>query len=347
MTKTTNNSSEVKTVAKSNISFPISEEQYNEFIKNHSMLDTIKPFKTEDWDGKPFEEDRVYHMHRMYGIRILIISENRYTRRRALKMQKACKENGMTTPACLTNALTVVDWGLHVMDPITKEVITDPEILKNSYSIMEGHGRYMGWLLDLVVANLTPGYVPFDYHFIYKHFDSPEEFGRAYTSTNADMTRSTNKDRLNIAAARSKNPLVCEYFRKVREDGNVSKAAYFWTLGRELTSAEVNKFVYGEKDAPTFPSEVTDSLQMFYNAFKEKFGFEGAEKIYRGVSAAQWSAEQVKSAVDKIGTAKIITEKIRNLDNATYTAIITAKTNSKKHQTRDSVIKDLLSKAIK
>lgn len=67
-----------------------------------------------------------------------------------------------------------------------------------------------------------------------------------------------------------------------------------------------------------------------YESFKERFGAEGAEKIYRGVPAAQWCAARISKADDKSATALVICDKVKGMSNEIYTAIITAKSNSKK-----------------
>lgn len=322
----------------------LTEEAVKNFVNNRTLVEVMNDFKMGDWNGQPLEEDKVYHLKNMAGLRLYCIRDNRHTHRRALKMQKACHENGMTTPAVIVDAQVVAGWGLKMIDPATREEV-EPE--PNSYCIMEGHGRLQGWLIDLSIASVVENSEAYDFCFVYKHYESPEAFGQGYVSCNADMTRTTNKDRLNIAAARSTNPLVSEYFRKIREDKCISKAAFISTLGRELTSSEVNKFVYGEEEAPVFDQALTDALQDVYGAFKEVFSNPGAEKIYRGVAASQWTAEQVKTAADKKATAAVIVEKLHGIDQGIYTAIITAKGCSKKGQTREAVIKQQLTKMMK
>jgi hypothetical protein len=129
---------------------------------------------------------------------------------------------------------------------------------------------------------------------------------------------------------------------KIKNDQVISKGSYFWTFGREATVAEVSKLIYGEADAPTFDKDITDALALCYESFKEKFGSEGAEKIYRGVSAAQWCADRISKADDKGGTALVICDKVKAMSDEVYTKIITASTNKKKHETRDQVIKKQL-----
>ena len=318
----------------------ITEAEVKNYVENRLFELILASVATEKWDGKPLEEDKVYHILKIGGIRIYWIKDNRRTWKRALKMYEACQKNGMTTPAIVTDAKTVVDWGLTLIDPATLQTVT-PDKLDGAYAVMEGHGRFFGWLLALTIADKN-GEQPFDFHFIYKHFDSPEDFGKAYVSTNADMTRTTSKDRLGIAAARCKDPIVISYLGKIKNDQVISKGSYFWTFGREATVAEVSKLIYGEADAPKFDKDITDALALCYESFKEKFGAEGAEKIYRGVSAAQWCADRISKADDKGGTALVICDKVKAMSDEVYTKIITASTNKKKHETRDQVIKKQL-----
>lgn len=346
MKKNINKASEVKNsnpVAKKNA--VITEAEVKNYVENRLFELILASVSTEKWDGKPLEEDKVYHILKLGGIRIYWIKDNRRTWKRALKMYEACQKNGMTTPAIITDAKTVVDWGLDLIDPATLQDVT-PDKLDGAYAVMEGHGRLFGWLLALAIAAKN-GDQPFDFHFVYKHFDSPENFGQAYVSTNADMTRTTSKDRLAIAGARCKDPIVISYLGKIKNDLVISKGSYFWTFGREATVAEVSKLIYGEADAPKFDKDITDALALCYESFKEKFAFEGAEKIYRGVPAAQWCADRIGKADDKGGTALVICDKVKGMSNEIYTAIITAKSNSKKHITREQVIKNLLDKMMK
>lgn len=323
----------------------ITEAEVKNYVENNLFEMILASVATHNWDNMPLEEDRVYHILKLGGIRIYWIKDNRRTWKRALKMLDACQKNGMTTPGIVVDAKVVYDWGLSLIDPATLQEVT-PDKLEGAYAVMEGHGRFYAFLLSLAIASKN-GSKPFDFHFIYKHYDTPDEMGKAYVSTNADMTRSTSKDRLGIAGARSKDPLVISYLSKIKNDLVISKGSYFWTFGREATVAEVSKLIYGEEDAPKFDKEITDSLSLCYDIFKEKFSAEGAEKIYRGVSAAQWCADRVGTADDKLGTATVICDKVKSMSNDVYTAILTASTNRKKHVTRDQVIKLQLDKMMK
>lgn len=341
------NAAEVKKVAKAEKknAAPINEVEVREFVNNHIFELILLNVACEKWDGSPLEEDRVYHLLKLGGIRIYWIKDNRRTWKRALKMLMACMANGMTTPAILVDAKIVSEWGLTLIDPATLEDVKD-ENLDGAYCVMEGHGRFYAFLIALALMAKT-GTAPFDFHFIYKHYNTPEEFGKAYVSTNADMTRTTSKDRLTIAGARSKNPTIISYLNKIKNDGTIAKASFFWTCGRELSKDEVTKLTYELEDAPTFDKETTNALILCYESFKKCFGVEGAEKIYRGVSAAQWCAGQINNAEDKAATALAISQKVESIDNAIYTAIITASTNKKKHVTRDQAIKSNLDKMMK
>ena len=262
-----------------------------------------------------------------------------------MKMLSACMNNGMTTPAIITDAKIAADWGLPLIDPATLEDVPADK-LEGAYCVMEGHGRMFAFLIALALYAKT-GDAPFDFHFVYMHYDNPEDFGKAYVSTNADMTRTTSKDRLAIAGARSDNPLVKSYLCKIKNDHVIPKASYFWTAGRELTSKEVTMLTYGEAGAPKFDEILTESLSLLYESIKERFGAEGAQKIYRGVAAAKWCAEKINSSEDKMTTAMTISDKVANMSNEIYTAIITASTNKKKHVTRDQIIMSNLDKMMK
>lgn len=334
-------------VTKSKKVLALTEEEYEKFYSGKKFSEVMESVGTDTYDGQPLDENVIYTLTAMSNLKILIIKSNRRTHRRALKMMNACHQNGMTTPAILTDARQAHEWGLTLVDPVSLEEATAEDV-EGAYVLMEGHGRLHGWLIDVsITQKLNNGYAPYVFRFTYNRYDSPEAFGKAYTSTNADMTRTTHSDRLNIAADRSKNPLVIEHSRKCREDKVIAKASYFWTYGRELTSSEVTKITYGEPDAPTFDPSIIEALQTVYDSFKKTFGDEGAKKIYRGVSAAQWAAQQLKDAADKETMALAIDEKLGNLAKDIYTAIITASTNRRKGKTRDQIIKQNLDKMMK
>ena len=333
----------VKTVAKAEKkNVLISEAEVKNFVNSRICELILLNVASEKWDGKPLEEDRVYHILKLGGIRIYWIKDNRRSWKRAMKMLMACMKNGMTTPAILVDAKVVSDWGLSLIDPATLEDVPADK-LDGAYCVMEGHGRFLAFLLALALQAKDDS-VPFDYHFVYKHYETAEDFGKAYVSTNADMTRTTTKDRMAIAGARSDNPLVKSYLSKIKDDHVIPKSSYFWTVGRELTPKEVTMLTYGDEDAPKFDETLTETLGLLYECFKERFGVEGAQKIYRGVAAAKWCAVRINGADDKMATAMAISDKVANMGNEIYTAIITASTNKRKHVTKEEVIMSNLDK---
>lgn len=341
MHKNIKKAAEVKKVAKAEKkNVLISEAEAKQFVDDRPFERIVSYAAHEQWDGQPLVEDRVYHLKNMAGLKVAIIKDNRRTYKRALKMMAACMANGMTTPAILVQAKVVYDWGLPLIDPTSGQELTADE-LDGVYCVMEGHGRLDGWVNSLAYTSKKGG-EPFDFHFVYREYATSEDFGKAYVSTNADMTRTTTKDQLNIAGARSKNPLVKSYLGKIKNDATIAKASYFWTFGRELTKEEVKKLINDTPDAPTFDPNLIEALTLCYESFKARFSFKGSEAVYRGVSAAQWCANQINQADDKVATAMAIDEKVQAIDDTIYSPIITARTNNKKHETRDKIIKDNL-----
>lgn len=318
------------------------EKRYNEFnIKLTSYTDFNKQYLNKDVREETLVPDQIYHAHDT-TVPILIIKENRRTIQRAYKMLMACSSCGMTTPAILVRASIVSAWGLTLLDPITMQPAT-PEQIENSYSIMEGHGRHYGWLLGFAMNNTEP----FDFKFVYNDYSSPEEFGEAYISTNRDMTRTTNKDQLGIAEGRSNNPMVKLCSQRIHEDCNIAKAAYFWTYGKELSPSELAKIIKGEADAPQFDQKLADARTKVYEAFKARFSNPGAEKVYRGVAVAQWTAEKIKDPVTAEVLANSICEKVATIDEGLYTTLITAKANPKTRQGKNDVMMCELDKMMK
>lgn len=318
----------------------LTESKVRELINNQDFVEIVRQVANAEWDGKPLVEDMVYHLKKLARLKLAIIKENRRTFRRAMKMFRACMPNGMTTPAIVVKARIVYEWGLTLIDPTSGRELTEDE-LDEYYCIMEGHARLDAFVLSILYS-ATNGSEPFDFHFVYKEYASPEEFGQAYISTNTDMTRTTNKDRLAIAGARCKHPIVISYLSKINNDHVIAKASYFWTTGRELKADEITQLTYDLESAPTFNKETIDALALCYESFKAQFSSEGSERIYRGVPAAQWCADQINNAEDKAAMAMMISENVQNMSKPIYTAILTAKTCKKEHITRDQKIKTSL-----
>ena len=318
------------------------EKCYEEFkIKMTSYADFNKQCLNKDVTEQTLVPDQIYHAHDT-TVPVLIIKENRRTIQRAYKMLMACPSCGMTTPAILVKASLVSAWGLHPVDPVTMQPAT-PEQIEHYYCVMEGHGRHYAWLLGFAMNNAEP----FDFKYIYSDYSSPEEFGEAYISTNSDMTRTTNKDKLGIAEGRSNNPMVKLCSQRIHEDCNIAKAAYFWTYGKELSPSELAKIIEGEADAPKFDQKLADARTKVYEAFKTRFSNPGAEKVYRGVAVAQWTAEKIKDPVTAEVLASSICEKVAAIDEGLYTTLITAKGNPKTRQGKNDVMMCELDKMMK
>ena len=294
-----------------------------------------------DMEALELVPDQIYHAHDK-AVPVLIIKEHRRTIQRAYKMLMACSSCGMTTPAILVKASLVSAWGLHPVDPVTMQPAT-PEQIEHYYCVMEGHGRHYAWLLGFAMNNTEP----FDFQYIYSDYSSPEEFGEAYISTNSDMTRTTNKDKLGIAEGRSNNPMVKLCSQRIHEDCNIAKAAYFWTYGKELSPSELAKIIRGEADAPKFDQKLADARTKVYEAFKTRFSNPGAEKVYRGVAVAQWTAEKIIDPVTAEELASSICEKVAAIDEGLYTTLITAKGNPKTQQGKSDVMMCALDKMMK
>ena len=62
------------------------------------------------------------------------------------------------------------------------------------------------------------------------------------------------------------------------------------------------------------------------------------------MSAAQWTADKLKDPSTAKDMAEKISGRILNMNESDYTAIITAKTDKNKQETRDSIIKKTLDK---
>lgn len=268
---------------------------------------TANPHLTA-WNGEPLKEDVVYHRNAMMGLPECTVKENRDAQKRAKYWQKVCRESGMTSNALYTSAETVKEAGLTpaIYQRDTKSWWIVPEgLLHLFYVRWDGNGRGAGHDLDLDEAMNNPNYAPFDFTFVYKVFESPEQFFKQYISTNLEVKKTTRSELLHYTSCRNAGGIFNSYYA-LQNDGFVAKAASLYIFGRELTKDDIKKASNGE--AISVDQGLVDSMGNLLHNFKEVFKSKHSQKVLKGVPLARWTCHKLKNATDM----KAMAEKIND-----------------------------------
>lgn len=268
---------------------------------------TANPHLTA-WNGEPLKEDVVYHRNAMLGLPECSIMENRDAQKRAKGWKKTCRENGMTNSALYVSAKTVKEAGLTpaIYQRDTKSWWIVPEdLLHLFYTRWDGNGRGAGHDLDLDQAMNDPSHSPFDFSFVYKVFESPEQFFKQYISTNLEVKKTMRSEMLRYTSCRNAGGIFNSYYA-LQNDGFVAKAASLYIFGRELTKDDIKKASNGE--AISVDQGLVDSMGNLLHNFKEVFKSKHSQKVLKGVPLARWTCHKLKNATDM----KAMAEKIND-----------------------------------
>lgn len=236
-------------------------------------------FHLKEWDGRPLQEDVVYHRNHMLGLPECVILENRDALKRAKDWQKTCRENGMTNSALYVSAKTVKDAGLTpaIYQHDTKSWLIIPDnLLQKYYSKSDGHGRGAGHDLDLSKAMSEPDYAPFDFTFVYKEFKDPEQFFKQYISTNLDVKKTTRSELLHYTSCRNTGSILKNYY-DLQKNGFVAKAASYYIIGRELTKSDIKKASEGLDI--NVDQEVVNCMRDLLETYKSVFSATASQKV--------------------------------------------------------------------
>lgn len=267
----------------------------------------------EEWDGRPLQEDVVYHRNHMLGLPECTIMENRNAQERAKVWQEICRENGMTNSALYVSAKTVKDAGLTpaIYQRDTKKWwIVPDDLLRKYYSRYDANGRGAGHDLDLDKAMVDPNYTPFDFTFTFKTFESPEQFFKQYISTNLDVKKTTRSELLKYTSCRNTGSILKSYYA-LQTGGFVAKAASYYSIGRELTKSDIKKASEGQDI--NVDQEVVDCMRELLETYKSVFSGAASQKILKGVPLAVWSCDTLKNTADKKAMADKIKDKFSKM----------------------------------
>ena len=265
------------------------------------------------WDGRPLQEDVVYHRNHMLGLPECTIMENRNAQERAKDWQEICRENGMTNSALYVSAKTVKDAGLTpaIYQRDTKKWWKIPDdLLRKYYLRYDANGRGAGHDLDLDKAMVDPNYTPFDFTFTFKTFESPEQFFKQYISTNLDVKKTTRSELLKYTSCRNTGSILKSYYA-LQTGGFVAKAASYYSIGRELTKSDIKKASEGQDI--NVDQEVVDCMRDILETYKSVFSGAASQKILKGVPLAVWSCDTLKNTADKKAMADKIKDKFSKM----------------------------------
>lgn len=267
----------------------------------------------KEWDGKPLQEDVVYHRSEMLGLPECTILENRDTQSRAKGWQKVCRENGMTNPALYTNAKIAKDAGLTpaiYLRNKKKWWIVPDHLLGQFYIRLDGNGRSAGHDLELEEATKDPSYIPFDFHFVYKKYADADSLFKQYISANLDVKKTTKSELLSYSLCRNKGSNITDYYTMM-EEGFVAKSSSYYNFGRELTKEDVKKASEGQDI--TVEQELVDCMDLLLKTYRKVFSGNASVKILKGVPLARWSCETLKKADDMKAMADKISDKFSKM----------------------------------
>ncbi len=267
----------------------------------------------KEWNGKPLQEDVVYHRNYMLGLPECTIKENRDVQSRAKQWQKICRENGMVNAGLYVSAKTAKAAGLtpaiYQRDTKSWWIVPD-DLLEYFYLRWDANGRAAGHDLDLEEAMRTPQYAPFDFTFFYKKIDNPDQFFKQYISVNLDVKKTSRSELLRYSSCRNVGSTTNNYYA-MQSDGFVAKAAAYYNFGRELTKEDIKKASDGQNI--TVEQDLVECMDNLLGTYKSVFSGDASQKVLKGVPLARWSCDTLKKADDKKAIAAKIVYKFSTM----------------------------------
>lgn len=260
----------------------------------------------KNWDGKPLEVGKIYHMNEMIGLPRTMIQENRDGKSRAKHWLEVFSKVSMVNSGLFVLASTVkkakltpVKWDVNANDWIE---IPENE-LDSTFVPFDGNGRLAAWWKDYEAAKEDITYTPFDFHFEVREYNDPEKFRREYASINFDSQRTTNTQIGKILAPDVKDPRYPLY-QDLLAKKYVDKAAQFRVWGRELMPSGF-KELYEGKTIDCHPVLV-DKIAECYKTYEKVFS---GEKTLLQVPLARFTVNHLTNLSDD--DKKIEVERIK------------------------------------
>lgn len=298
----------------------------NKQTDEESKADLTANHHITPWDGTPLQENIIYNLNDMYGLPIARIKENRDAEKRAKASRKVCRENGMGQPAKLINARVIYDSGFtpEHRNENGEWVEVTVDQLDNYYGIMDGHGRYAGYLLDLEAAALIKEYEPFKFIFWYQNITT-DAFKKQFPSLNFDTVKTKTSDLAKYSSVMHKNSQTVLY-SGLLSDKYIDKAAQIWIFGREMSREDRKKVNGGETVTvdEAFVKDLTTVRMVFETELKGK----ASAKVLHSVPVAKWGWNKLKNCIDaeeRSATIKQIQEKFHDLTTDQLIALQDAK----------------------
>lgn len=280
----------------------------------------------KSWDGTPLQENIIYNLNDMYGLPIARIKENRDAEKRAKASLQTCKVNGMGQPAKLISARVIFEAGFtpEYRNENGEWVEVPDDQLDNYYGIMDGHGRYAGYLNDLHAAALDDKYEPFKFIFWFQTM-GVEEFKKQFPSLNFDAVKTKTSELAKYSSAMYKN-IQTALYTGLLDNKYIDKSAQIWIFGKELSREDRKKV--NEGGTVTVDEAFVKDLTTVRLVFETELKGKASAKVLHSVPVAKWGWNKLKSCIDaeeRSSVIKQIQEKFHDLTTDQLIALQDAK----------------------
>lgn len=272
------------------------------------------------WKKETFKEDRIYSLNECHGMIICKNRDNRDDQKRGkefyklvLKGKSGREPVNIVNPIDITTAKIAKEAGfsLSYRNFLTgKDEPLPDEWIEKAFCILDGHGRYEGYLDSLKDAK-TPNEV-MKLKFIYKEYNDPKKFKQEFISVNYDVKKTTRDEIIGYASVGQSNQLLIEYNSLVQSEKFVAKAAQLHTFGKELSTTEMNQILRGESfsEDKDLVSAMKQAKSQFFANFSEKNN--DVAKFLKGVILAKWLKTNLSNSATRDKNLERIESKLKS-----------------------------------
>ena len=236
------------------------------------------------------EEDKVYHLKDIQGLRIAYCAENRKrTTKQVQKLREDLRNGGMISPAILVSASVAKRAGYHIItrNGNNSEIDVPDADLDKFTLLLDGNGRYNAYLLDCKESEDGP----FDFKFVYKKYDDPTKLREDYIRANRVCKRTTSREAFRLMVNNDDHMAKCD---ELVEKGYIEKAAQIITLGREVKRADYDAVERGEK-IQNINEDLIKGMASAYEVYEDVFCGKASEKVLHGTALAFWTKEYLQT----------------------------------------------------